>query len=148
MQMPVLTNSRHEKFAQELAAGFSAAKAYGRAGYQPNYGNCIRLKGKERIIARVLELQHCGAVRAEVTVASLVQELDEARTAALRLGQASAAVGATMGKAKLTGQIIDRTEVGKLGEFDSMTEDELREFIVRNLHELGISVEVSGGYRP
>jgi len=144
--MSALINSRHEKFAQELAAGFSAAEAYRRAGYQPNYGNCIRLKGNERIVARVLELQHRGAVRAEVTVASLVQELDEARTAALRLGQASAAVGATMGKAKITGQIIDRAEVGKPGEFDPMTEDELREFIVRNLHEVGISVEVSSSY--
>jgi hypothetical protein len=51
-----------------------------------------------------------------------------------------------MGKAKLTGQIIDRSEVGKPGEFDSMTEDELREFIVRKLHEVGISVEVSSSY--
>jgi len=84
--MAVLTNSRHEKFAQELAAGLSAAEAYGRAGYRPNYGNSIRLKGNERIVARVLELQKRGALRAEVTVASLVQELDEARTTALRLG--------------------------------------------------------------
>src|SRR6516162_9793428 len=141
--MPILINSRHEKFAQELAAGLSAAEAYERAGYQPNYGNCIRLKGNERIIARVLELQHRGAVRAEVTVASLVQELDEARIEALRLGQASAAVAATMGKAKITGQIIDRAEVGRPGEFASMTEDELREHIVRSLHEVGISVQIS-----
>ena len=141
--MPVLTNSRHEKFAQELAAGFSAAEAYGRAGYQPNYGNCIRLKGNESITVRVLELQRRGAAHAEVTIASLVRELDEARTEALRLGQTSAAVAATMGKAKITGQIIDRAEVGQPGEFASMTEYELREYIVRNLLEIGISVQVS-----
>ena len=140
--MAVLTNSRHEKFAQELAAGLSAAEAYGRAGYQHNYGNCIRLKGNERIVARVLELQKRGAVRAEVTVASLVQELDEARTTALRLGQASAAVAATMGKAKVTGQIIDRAEVGKPGEFDSMTENELLEFIMSNIKQLGFEVKL------
>jgi hypothetical protein len=144
--MPTLPNSRREKFAQELASGHSAAEAYERAGYKPNYGNCIRLKGNESITARVLELQHRGAARVEVTIASLVGELDEARIEALRLGQASAAVAATMGKAKITGQIIDRAEVGRPGEFDSMTEDELREFIVRHLDEVGISVQVSSSY--
>jgi hypothetical protein len=100
--MPPLPNSRREKFAHELASGHSAAEAYELAGYKPNYGNCIRLKGNERIAARVLELQ-----------------------------------------AKITGQIIDRAEVGRPGEFASMTEDELREHIVRSLHEVGISVQIS-----
>jgi hypothetical protein len=144
--MSPLSNSRHEKFAQELAIGRSAADAYERAGYKANYGNCIRLKGNERIAARVAELKNVGAARAEVTIASLVSELDEARTEALRLGQASAAVSATMGKAKITGQIIERAEVGQPGEFASMTEDELREFIIQSLPEVGISVEVSSSY--
>jgi hypothetical protein len=69
--MPILRNPRHEKFAQELAAGKSAAEAYQRAGYIKNFGNCIRLKGNERVAARVAELQHGGAVRAEVTVTSV-----------------------------------------------------------------------------
>ena len=45
LKMPTLQNPRHEKFAQELAAGKSAAEAYAHCGYKPNYGNCIRLKG-------------------------------------------------------------------------------------------------------
>jgi hypothetical protein len=139
--MSPLSNSRHEKFAQELATGRSAADAYLRAGYKANYGNCIRLKGNERVAARIAELKGIGAARAEVTIASLVNELDQARTEALRLGQVSAAVAATMGKAKVTGQIIDRAEVGKPGEFDSMTEKELLEFIVSNIKELGFEVQ-------
>ncbi len=47
-----------------------------------------------------------------------------------------------MGKAKITGQIIDRAAVGQPGEFASMTEEELREFIVRNLQELGFAIPV------
>ena len=66
-------------------------------------------------------LQHGGAVRAEVTIASLVEKLDEARSEALRLGQTSAAVAATMGKAKVTGQIVDRAEIRQPDEFGSMT---------------------------
>jgi len=130
--MPTLPNPRREKFAQKLAAGHSAFEAYERAGYKPNYGNSVRLKGNESIAARVLELQRRGAARVEVTVASLVQELDETRIEALRRGQTSAAVAAIMGKAKITGQIVERAEVGQPGEFASMTEDDLREFIVRN----------------
>ena len=46
-----------------------------------------------------------------------------------------------MGKAKVTGQIIDRAEVGKPGEFDSMTENELLEFILSNIKQLGFEVK-------
>ena len=44
-----------------------------------------------------------------------------------RLGQASAAVQCTMGKAKICGLIIDRREVGDPGAFDSKTDEELME---------------------
>lgn len=111
--MPILRNQRHEAFAQELAAGERASEAYLRAGYRPNYGNCIRLKGNERIVARVAELQSQGATMAVVTIATLVHELDEARSVALARGQASAAVKATMSKAKLTGQLTDSSGVGQ-----------------------------------
>ncbi len=41
--------------------------------------------------------------RCQVTIESLTDELESARTTALRLGQIAAAVAATMGKAKLHG---------------------------------------------
>jgi hypothetical protein len=66
VKMSPLSNSRHEKFAQELATGRSAADAYLRAGYKANYGNCIRLKANERVAARITELKNVGAARAEV----------------------------------------------------------------------------------
>ena len=137
--MPVLRNQRREKFAQELAAGKSAAEAYERAGYVKNFGNCIRLKGNERVAARVAELQHCGAARAEVSVASLLDELEEARKLALKRGQASAAVAATMGKAKILGLIIDRREVGDVGAFDGLTDEQLVEEAAKRARELGIA---------
>jgi phage terminase small subunit len=88
--MPILRNPRHEKFAQEIAAGKSAAEAYERAGHQRNYGNCIRLKGNERVAARVAEIQYGGAARAEVTIASVLGELEEARTFAKEKSNPSA----------------------------------------------------------
>ena len=111
--MPILRNQRHEQFARQLAAGERASEAYVRAGYRPNYGNSIRLKGNERIKARVAELQRSGAALAEVTIGSLLEELEGARLLAIRRGQAAAAVAASMAKAKLTGLPTDGDQVGQ-----------------------------------
>jgi len=54
--MPALENPKHERFAQELAKGFSADKAYELAGFKPNRGNAVTLKRKESISNRVAEL--------------------------------------------------------------------------------------------
>jgi hypothetical protein len=50
----------------------------------------------------------------------LLSELEEARQLALKHRQPSAAVQATMGKAKILGLIIDRREVGEAGAFDNI----------------------------
>jgi hypothetical protein len=73
-----------------------------------------------------------------VTVASLLEELEVARQLAMQKGQASAAVQATMGKAKLTGLIVDRREVGGAGEFDHLTDEELVAEAYRMTRELGL----------
>jgi hypothetical protein len=49
--MGTLTNPRHERFVQALFEGETADAAYAKAGYKPNDGNCIRLKGNERVQA-------------------------------------------------------------------------------------------------
>ena len=133
--MPVLTNARHERFAQELATGTSAIKAYQLAGFQANYGNCIRLKGNERVLARVTELQAVAARKTEVPIESLVDEFDEARNIALERGQASAAVAATMGKARVTGKLVERIEVDGASEFESMSQRELQAYLIEGLAE-------------
>lgn len=73
--MPELKNARHELFAQQLAMGKPAAEAYRLAGFRDNDGNAIRLKGNERVQARVLEIQAPALRRAEVTVERLAEEL-------------------------------------------------------------------------
>ena len=53
-------------------------------------------------------------------------------------GQASAAVAASVSKARLTGQIVDRAEVKNIGAFDRLTADELREHAIENIVAMGI----------
>lgn len=54
--MPVLSNPKHEIFAQELAKGKSAEEAHALAGYSQNRGNAATLKKNESILNRVAEL--------------------------------------------------------------------------------------------
>ena len=138
LEMPVLRNPRHEKFAQEIAKSKTATAAMAAAGYS-DPRNSTRLTKNDEIRRRIEELKERGAVRAEVTVASLLGELEEARQVALKLGQASAAVQCSMGKAKILGLIIDRREVGNAGAFDDMTDEELISAAVRKARELGIA---------
>lgn len=110
--MAALANPRHERFAQELAKGKTADAAYVDAGYKTNRHNAAALGREKHISTRVAEIQERGAVRAEVTVASLLDELEQARVAALTAEtvQSSAAVSASMSKAKLLGMIVDKTD--------------------------------------
>lgn len=54
--MPVLSNARHERFAQELAKGISASVAYVLAGYKANRGNASVLKQDQSILDRIDEI--------------------------------------------------------------------------------------------
>jgi hypothetical protein len=131
--MPVLPNQRHESFAQALAQGKTADEAYALAGYKANRGNAATLKAKQSILDRVAEIQAKVAKKVEVTVESLAAELDEARLMALGEKQSSAAVSATMGKAKLFGLGVENRKLsGTLqiititaAHLDALNEDEL-----------------------
>ena len=112
--------------------------AMAAAGYS-DPRNSTRLMKNDEIHRRIDELKERGAARAEVSVASLLDELEEARQLALKFGQASAAAQCSMGKAKITGHIIDRREVGDVGAFDHMTDEELVSAAARKARELGIA---------
>jgi hypothetical protein len=108
--MPVLKNARHESFAQALVTGKTADEAYESAGYKPHRGNASTLRSNQIISDRVAELQQKAAEKVGVTIKSLTDELEEARAIAITEKQSSAAVAATMGKAKLHGLIIEKKQ--------------------------------------
>jgi hypothetical protein len=108
--MPILSNPRHESFAQGLAEGKPASAVYEDAGYRPNDGNAVRLKGNESIRARVVELQGQGAERAVVTLEGLISEASDIQAKAIAKGHYSAAISALTVKAKLSGHWLDRAD--------------------------------------
>ncbi|WP_313326258.1 hypothetical protein [Sphingobium yanoikuyae] len=106
-----LANHRHEKFAQALAKGMSQVDAYVDAGYKPNDGHAARLAGNGRVQSRLAELQAEAAKEAVITAADIARQLDEDRAFAQSVGSAAACVSATMGKAKVLGLLVDRTDL-------------------------------------
>ena len=112
---PSPLNARQEAFARNIAEGRSQREAYQCAGYTPASDsvadvNASRLLRHAQVQSRVRELQTAQAQASKITAEKLLAELEEARGLALSLGQAGAAVAASMGRAKLCGLLVDRRE--------------------------------------
>jgi hypothetical protein len=108
-------NHRQEAFCRGLAEGLPQSRAYIDAGYASR-GNAAEVSASQllrnpKVAARVARMQADAARRSEVTVDSLVAELDEMLRLAIECENPSAGVSAVMGKAKLLGLIIDKAEV-------------------------------------
>ncbi len=84
--------------------------AYVTAGFEANRGNAARLNTNEGVAARVAELQCRAADKAVITAADIARQLDEDREFARKHKQASAAVSASMGKAKVLGLVKTKHE--------------------------------------
>jgi len=71
---------------------------------------CRQLK-KVKIESRLAELKAEHKKRHEITVDLIIERLEEARNLGLTNKQASAAVQAAMGQAKVAGLLVDKHEV-------------------------------------
>jgi hypothetical protein len=109
--MPPLPNPRWERFTRALFEGATADEAHTKAGYSKNRGNASRLKANESVSTRLAELQQEAAVSSQVTVESLLRELEHARKRADSLDQLAASVKAIEAKAKVSGLLVQRLEV-------------------------------------
>jgi len=116
-----LINTKHEKFCQAWHETGIKSGAYRESHPQSKkwkdetvHNKASALSRNLQVLARFEELQEQALKSHNVTIASLLKELEEARSIALaaETPQASAAVSATLGKAKLVGldkQIIEKT---------------------------------------
>ncbi|WP_051357298.1 terminase small subunit [Azorhizobium doebereinerae] len=127
--MAALSNPRWERFAQELAKGSSLDDAYRLAGYSPARQNAHRLMTNDDVRKRVAEIQERGAVRSEVTVASLIAEAEEVRQRALDAGQFAPAIAAIKEKGILSGMRIEKQERKTVADLQRLTDAELEAII-------------------
>ena len=158
--MPVLDNAQHERFVQELVKGASQREAYRAAGYNTKSdagadASASRLLSNAKVAARLAEIQtKVEALTVEKTavtkawvIAKLVENVERAMQAEPVLDNEGKETGEyqyngsvanraleLLGKEQ--GMFIDRKEVGKPGDFDNLSLDELTEMIASEVKEL------------
>lgn len=111
--MPVLDNPKHERFAQELAKGKTQEEAYREAGYRGDRTAACRLSTNVNVQARVSEIQERSAIRVEISLASITEDLARIAKKAEDLAESSGlsvARAAKMDIAKLHGLVVDKTK--------------------------------------
>jgi hypothetical protein len=145
--MGMLSNGRHEAFAQSLAEGKSVEAAYREAGYLPNSGNASRLNGNERIIARVGELRALVqemrkhslqniALTKDWVIEQLIGVVMDARSQ-----EKPDSAGANKALHLLgleLGMYVERKEIGQPGEFDGLTIASKRQRLLHIASQLGL----------
>jgi hypothetical protein len=102
-----------------LLEGQSAVDAFAAAGYVRDTGNAVRLAKNPKVIERVRELQSEVAGATKITVASLLDELEEARKRVDSLDQLSTVVKAVSEKARISGLLVQKIEIGAAGDFSA-----------------------------
>lgn len=128
--MPILKNVRHELFAQGIARGWPACRAYREAGYTPSDANASRLRGNDKIQARIAEIQALAASRLVITVAKLQHDLEQAKEIARDGGNASAMVAAVREQAVLAGLRVEKTDsTQRYADADAVTDAQLLQII-------------------
>lgn len=117
--MSLTIEQRADIFSKKIIEGESQSDAY-RAAYPSSVkwsDNAVHVKACEfakhdKVLVRLNELQQQHQTRHNVTVDSLIIELEEARSLAMESSNgASSAVSAIMGKAKICGYLIDNTKL-------------------------------------
>jgi phage terminase small subunit len=82
--MPILSNSKHERFSQGIAQGMTVSAAYEYAGYSAHGSNAARLSQNDNVKARVNEILSAAAERAGITRERIQSELAKIAFADIR----------------------------------------------------------------
>ena len=107
---------KESTFARLYVETGNATEAY-RQAYDHNGNDATACRGahdvlhRQTVAAYVANLQAEHRERHKVTVDQLTDQLEKARQAAMDNRNAAAAVQAIMGKAKLHGLLVDRTQI-------------------------------------
>jgi len=115
---------KQEQFSQLVANGMSQSTAYKEAYNANNMNNdaihveAHKLANHPKVSLRIKEIQSEIREKVQVSKESLTKELEEDRLLAREQGQASAAISAVMGKAKLHGLLIDKQETRHIDPVD------------------------------
>jgi phage terminase small subunit len=138
--MPRGSKGRLVRFSRTLATGMRPYEAAIAVGYPdgPSAKSNARKRACRPDVKRmVAEIRKPAADRLEITQDELIKRADEIFRLAMASGQLGAAVNALKELGVLSGKRIERAERGEPGEFDRMSDDELRQAVADRAEQLG-----------
>ena len=136
----VLRDPRQERFCQAIVAGKTKAEAYAEAGYKGknHHAGALNLMRHDAIKKRLDELFTRAATRAELSRKDILERILDDWNNSRKLGQmASALKAAELLGRELHHMFTERKEIGRAGDFDQKSEDELRKIVIEGMEELG-----------
>lgn len=135
---------KQARFVAEYLKDQNATQAAIRAGYSKKTAaqQGSRLLMNVEVARAVGQKQERVAKKAEVTVDTLARELEQARSIALKEKQSSAAVQATMGKAKLYGLGVENKRLSGSLQITTVTADDLKNLTKDELDRLEAALPV------
>ena len=153
--MPVLDEPMLEAFVHALVRnGNKQMQAYREAnpGTKASDKTCTekasRLWAQGKVKARFAELHAQVAEQATtltgLTLEAHMQKLEELRDLAQERGQLNAAIAAEVKRGELRRLYVKQVETGKAGDFERMSDEELREHIANEAKELGVAGKAIG----
>ena len=112
--------AKQARFKDEYLVDSNATQAAIRAGYSKKTAAVIGAQNLTKLnIATAIKVgQKDIAKRNELTIDDILDELEEARKVAKEEGKGAPKHAATMGKAKVLGLLIDKSEVKSEGNID------------------------------
>src|SRR5512139_947174 len=140
MPAGILLDIRHERFAQLVASGLTPFKAKKQITMPsgPRW-TAKSLMAMPDIQERIKTLLESAAKKASLTREGIIKEVQEEWTLARIAGQHSAALkAAEMLGGELHNMFRNKVEIGRVGEFDGKSEEELKQFILSTMKELGM----------
>jgi len=148
----ILANSRHEAFAHGIARGLPARTAFIEAGYRAHDSNASRLSANDKVVRRVVELKNLVQkmrIRSAQKVVLNEQWVLEQLIGVVLDARAqdrpdSAGANKALNLIGLhLGMFVEKTEIGRPGDFDGMSIADKRERIMDVARQLGLGT-VSG----
>ncbi len=109
--MPELKNAKRERFCREFITDQSLKHAAERSGYKQPHVRGAQLMAVPEVKARVAELQAGVAKRKDITLDTMIDQIDDDRTFAREHNNPSAAVQASIAKAKISGNWTDHVQI-------------------------------------
>ena len=126
-------------FARELSGKrpYEAAMAAGYPNGSSAKSNAGKRAQRADVKRMVAELKAPIAEKLEITLSLLIERADMIFRQAMAAGQFNAAISALKELGVLSGKRVERSERGEPGEFDRMSDEELREAVDAQARELG-----------